>query len=138
MICPSIEEAYKDLCEHLPTTNPRYCEYCKGTSGLPREKERTYLDRLMAGPSLVQKAANLVKAVTKAAMMFAATGQIRVSDEVLDQRNLICLGCSENENGTCKACGCYLSIKNTWKTESCPLGKWPSVSIGGGRCGGCK
>ena len=28
----------------------------------------------------------------------------------------------------CNYCGCFLDIKTSWATESCPLGKWGELS----------
>lgn len=72
-------------------------------------------------PGIFQKAMNFTKAVVK----HAATGFQRVPLNVFHERMNICNTCENKTNeGTCKLCGCFLNIKNTWASEQCPAGKW--------------
>ncbi len=47
-----------------------------------------------------------------------------VSQRVYDTRLEICNSCSDKCGKTCCLCGCYLSKKAKWSTESCPKNKW--------------
>jgi len=72
-------------------------------------------------PGIFQKAVNFTKAVVK----HAATGFQRVPLNVFHDRMNICNACENKTNeGTCKLCGCFLNIKNTWASEQCPIKKW--------------
>ena len=72
-------------------------------------------------PGIFQKATNFAKAVVK----HAATGFQRVPLNVFQERLSICNTCeNKTPEGTCKLCGCYLNIKNTWASEKCPANKW--------------
>ena len=86
---------------------------------------------------------------------FIASGADKCSDETIEMRHKICAGsdanikCDHFKDDWCTNCGCYLPIKITWKTEGCPIGKWPAeIIVEGlpqtntphiisGGCGGC-
>ena len=111
------------------------------------------------GPSALRKAVNF----TKAAVRHAATGGVKASLEVINQRYEICENCPSNrfaeQNpkklpkklkdvdffiGTCleKSCGC--NIHNTpifpnklaWESSFCSLGHWNAVE-GSNKTKGC-
>ncbi len=42
------------------------------------------------------------------------------------ERYKICQGCDRNFMGACRECGCIVTLKVLWKSQSCPLGKWGS------------
>ena len=75
-------------------------------------------------PSIIDKAANLAKASVK----YAASGFENVSDSRKRNRMDICKTCEffggSEDNPTCGKCGCYLNVKTSWASESCPIGKW--------------
>ena len=77
------------------------------------------------GPGLLRKAANFGKAVVK----HVADGGKHVSDEVYLARLSVCANCPslDPERMRCleKSCGCRLKVKARWRSESCPVGKWP-------------
>ena len=79
------------------------------------------------GPGLLRKAANFGKAVVK----HVADGGKHVSDEVYLARLSVCANCPslDPERMRCleKSCGCRLKVKARWRSEACPLGKWPSA-----------
>jgi hypothetical protein len=85
-------------------------------------------DSRLEGPGLLRKAANFGKAVVK----HVADGGKHVSDEVYLARLSVCANCPslDPERMRCmeKTCGCRLKVKARWRSESCPLGKWPSSS----------
>lgn len=101
-------------------------------------------------PSQLKRACNLAAAVVRHAM----DGGRLVSDEDRRVRLEICESCDrrQSEDNTCLECGCYLSVKAGWRSENCPLWKWPDPTGPGtkgaaapegqppvvaGRCGGC-
>jgi hypothetical protein len=73
-----------------------------------------------APPSFARKAVSFVKAVVR----HAADGFERVTDEALAARLATCGTCEHHIDGSCTLCGCGLAIKATWRSESCPKGKW--------------
>ena len=47
-----------------------------------------------------------------------------VNQREYDTRLEICSNCKDRCGKTCCLCGCYLSKKAKWSTESCPKNKW--------------
>ncbi len=78
------------------------------------------------GPGLLRKAANFGKAVVK----HVADGGKHVIDEVYLARLSVCANCPSLDpvKLRCKerTCGCRLKTKARWRSESCPLKKWPT------------
>jgi hypothetical protein len=77
-------------------------------------------------PSFMQKARNF----TVAAAQHVAAGMPLCSEEEIQRRHEICLGCEHYQDSTCTKCGCpiarqraYLS-KLSWADQECPVGKW--------------
>lgn len=88
-------------------------------------------------PTLLQRTANFAKALVK----HTADGLERLPEEQYQQRLAVCEG-TENtppceafnpENGRCRdwRCGCSLHKKAWWRSEDCPRGHWPAVSVPG-------
>jgi len=89
---------------------------------LPSEKPKK-------GPSVVQLAKNFSKAVVK----HVADGFEKVTLPVYQIRLNTCNECEEwYSEGRClhPKCGCFLSNKAWWASESCPEGKWPNQENG--------
>ena len=82
---------------------------------------------LPSEPGLLRKAANFGKAVVK----HVADGGKHVSDEVYLARLSVCANCPslDSEKLRCKerTCGCRLKTKARWRSETCPLKKWPAA-----------
>jgi ribosomal protein L32 len=80
-------------------------------------------------PSIIKKAANLSSSFVK----HAKDGFKKTKSSLQQSRMEICRSCEfydELGNG-CKNCGCYLAIKTSWASESCPIGKWgPQIPKG--------
>jgi hypothetical protein len=81
-------------------------------------------------PTLLRKVTNFAKAITK----HTISGFSTVSSEIQTARLSICRGCIEyfdSEKLICKHkdCGCYLPVKTSWASQSCPLSppKWGPV-----------
>ena len=48
----------------------------------------------------------------------------KVSDIQYEARLAVCKQCDYLENGTCKACGCYVELRAAAKAGRCPYRKW--------------
>ena len=79
------------------------------------------------GPGVFRRALNFGQAVAR----HAVDGAVNVDDSVYEQRLAVCQDCSlcEQSRMVCSHpnCGCYLSVKARWQSESCPLGKWTNT-----------
>jgi len=77
---------------------------------------------------------NEVKQAGNAAHRFARAGFATTPPEILATREATCRACPEwvaaalNATGRCRKCGCSTWAKLRMATESCPLGKWESIS----------
>jgi peroxiredoxin len=76
-------------------------------------------------PSLFAKAANFAKALSK----HVADGAGKISSEQMERRLEICTLCDRRSGDHCSACGCDLPTKAGWRTSTCPVGKWPTMTI---------
>ncbi len=86
------------------------------------------------GPSILKKAANFTKAVTK----HAANGFKNVPEIVYNDRMDKCNNCDKlRDNGQCSECGCVVKIKAAWAREKCPIDKWSEYKATRGKCRGC-
>ncbi len=84
--------------------------------------------------TILEKAASFAAASIKHAL----SGFSTVSDEVYAERIKICEFCDQNKNWECLKCGCSISIKSRWMSQTCPLEKWPVLeNVGTGKCGSC-
>lgn len=76
-------------------------------------------------PGLIRKAANFSVAVVR----HAADGGRNVTDEVRLARLIVCADCPAFDPNkiACRErkCGCRLKTKASWRSEKCPLDKWP-------------
>ena len=55
----------------------------------------------------------------------------RVDIEISRSRMAICEYCPELIKATkqCKKCGCLMHLKTKLPNASCPIGKWPEITI---------
>ncbi|GAB5440077.1 MAG: hypothetical protein Fues2KO_04260 [Fuerstiella sp.] len=83
-----------------------------------------------AEPSTLQRGLNFAKA----AVRHVASGMQAVSEEQKSQRLKICENCDlcDKTRMVClhSSCGCFLNVKAGWKSEECPLERWPSIETG--------
>ena len=77
-------------------------------------------------PSFAQQAKNLVNF---ASQVVTSNQPLFVSDEVKQQRLIICKECEyyDAQQIRCKSCGCFLLQKASFSLDSCPLQKWSSM-----------
>ncbi len=59
----------------------------------------------------------------KALIKYIFTGS-QVDQREYNMRLTICSNCKDRCEKKCCICGCYLSKKAQWSTESCPKNKW--------------
>lgn len=69
-------------------------------------------------PTITQMAENFGKALVN----YAKDGFTNVNDEEFERRIQICNSneCGEYNSGRCNLCGCYLTLKAKWASQSCP------------------
>lgn len=63
----------------------------------------------------------------RALFRYAVYGHFKKSTfKLYAERINICSGCKllNADNWTCGVCGCYLTKKAKWSTETCPENKW--------------
>ena len=75
-------------------------------------------------PNIFKKAANFARA----SVDHAASGFQNVSENVKSHRMKICNNCEfmigPSHDPICSQCGCYLNLKTSWASQSCPIEKW--------------
>lgn len=71
--------------------------------------------------TLLEKAA----ALKESTVVHMKDGIRRTTKDQKQARMDICNACDKREGNICKVCGCFLTLKTTWKSSECPLGKWP-------------
>jgi hypothetical protein len=76
--------------------------------------------------NIVKKATSFASSVTN----YARSGFRNAPESIKKQRLEICGACDsyDKTNNKCNECGCYLSAKASWASESCPLGKWRQLT----------
>lgn len=83
-------------------------------------------------PSFAEMAASLGKAVTGEAGAIVR-GVPPVQPEVAKARLDICKACEhfKERTGQCKLCNCFMKVKTTLRSASCPIKKWTNESTSG-------
>ncbi len=121
------------MSEPCGCTEPGYCPRHKMTKGpnnfrlcQNREEYRELWDNNVREAvteefTLIEKA----KAFKESAVVNIQNGAKRTSKEEKQARMDICNSCDKRQDNICKVCGCFLTLKTTWKSSECPLGKWP-------------
>ena len=57
-----------------------------------------------------------------------ADGGAQVEEKDYDARLDVCAECPERTpDWKCGVCKCHLKLKAAWRSEDCPLGKWPLI-----------
>jgi ribosomal protein L32 len=101
------------------------------------EKQTVKKEKETVNINIFKKTTNISKSFLNHMM----NGFRPVNNSVRQERLDICKKCElyQESNKTCKECGCYLEIKTSWVSESCPEGKWgpESGSNPESGCGGC-
>jgi len=78
-------------------------------------------------PGLLKRAGSLARAIgseTKAKIQ----GQPKLTPEQVATRLAICGSCDQlRSNRTCAKCGCFVDAKARFRSQGCPLRKWPKM-----------
>lgn len=95
-----------------------WCEKEKSKNSIIKEEK-------IDGPGITK----LVENFTKAVINHAKDGMRKVTEEQYKDRLTVCSQCDFQDNDRCKhmSCGCVLSKKARWRSENCPMGKWPEI-----------
>jgi hypothetical protein len=130
-----------DTLERVAAHKPAgYLEACIAAGTLENgvlhldEASFTSVRERFSTPSLGQQAYSFGKAVASECRSISE-GVDPVTDEAKSARLAICAGCeffiaSETR---CSKCGCKLTAKVAMRSQSCPLGKWPQLTVPHGR-----
>ena len=80
---------------------------------------------IVASLEIVKLAGNFIKAVTN----HVKDGGRKVSQEELQERLEQCNNCQFLVKNRCRhmKCGCFITKKAKWRSESCPIGRWPKL-----------
>lgn len=52
---------------------------------------------------------------------------MKVSDELYEQRLAVCKDCDLLLEGMCRSCGCYVELRAAMKKNACPRHNWECV-----------
>ena len=74
-------------------------------------------------PGMGKQAFNFAKAAVK----HARDGFEEASFQEYVERLMWCSSCEHQQEYRCTECGCFLNKKAQWRSEDCPLGKWPKL-----------
>jgi len=74
-------------------------------------------------PSTVDMGTHFVKAF----LNHIVDGMKKVSHPQLKDRLIKCILCEQRTENRCAVCGCFCEEKAAWRSEECPLGKWPNL-----------
>ena len=92
---------------------------------LPSYSEQRHPDSQQKLPSIGKMAGNFVKAVAG----HVKDGAKKVTQEELEERLKACNDCVFMKNNRCTHmnCGCVLARKARWRSEDCPIERWPKL-----------
>lgn len=95
-------------------------------NGVETRRSAHGIARQPATPGLLKRAGSLVKAIgseTKAVVQ----GQPTLTAQQVTARLGICGSCDQlRSNRTCGMCGCFVDAKARFRSQTCPLRKWPA------------
>lgn len=122
---------------------PCTCELCTAAGRQLTAKQHAecrenpaFLDlwkRHSESPSFLRRAANASRAAGRVANAVIRRDPVLASADLVAERRRICGECDQrivsHDKEWCqhRSCGCLIRLKTTLLTESCPLGKWPSI-----------
>jgi hypothetical protein len=116
-----VEDALATLGE--PVIKSRASEY---RNGVESRRSAHAMERQAAPPGLLKRAGSLAKAIgaeTKA----IAQRQPNLTAQQVAARLAVCGSCDQlRPNRTCARCGCFVDAKARFRSQDCPLRKWPA------------
>ena len=125
--CPDVCLQRQDFCDlaakrpHDEVAMRHICARSKMTS-TPRSANAEF-------PSLMVQAGNLAGAIGRAAGAVLTGQAVKVSQEVLNERQAECKKCENMIGDRCVLCGCWYRQKVKLATESCPMNppRWKAI-----------
>jgi len=95
-------------------------------NGVEARKSAHAMSRQPAPPGLLKRAGSLAKAIgseTKAIVQ----GQPNLTAQQVAARLAVCASCDQlRSNRACAKCGCFVDAKARFRSQTCPLRKWPA------------
>jgi hypothetical protein len=95
-------------------------------AGVEARRSAHGLARQPAPPGLLKRAGSLAKAIgseTKAVVQ----GEPNLTVEQVAARLAACASCDQlRSNRSCAKCGCFVDAKARFRSQTCPLRKWPA------------
>jgi hypothetical protein len=95
-------------------------------NGVNSRKSAHAMARQPAAPGLLKRAGSLAKAIgaeTKAIVQ----GQPTLTAQQVAARLAVCASCDQlRSNRACAKCGCFVDAKARFRSQDCPLRKWPA------------
>jgi hypothetical protein len=95
-------------------------------SGVTTRKSAHAVASQPATPGLLGRAGSLARAIgseTKAKIQ----GRPKITREQVAARLAVCGSCDQlRSNRTCAKCGCFVDAKARFRSQGCPLRKWPA------------
>jgi hypothetical protein len=95
-------------------------------NGVESRKSAHAMARQPAAPGLLKRAGSLAKAIgseTKAIVQ----GQPNLTAQQVAARLAVCASCDQlRSNRACAKCGCFVDAKARFRSQTCPLRKWPA------------
>lgn len=95
-------------------------------NGVESRRSAHAMARQAAPPGLLKRAGSLAKAIgseTKAIVQ----RQPNLTAQQVAARLAVCASCDQlRPNRTCARCGCFVDAKARFRSQDCPLRKWPA------------
>jgi hypothetical protein len=95
-------------------------------NGVESRKSAHAMARQSVTPDLLKRAGSLAKAIgseTKAIVQ----RQPNLTTQQVAARLAVCASCDQlRSNRTCARCGCFVDAKARFRSQDCPLRKWPA------------
>lgn len=105
-----------------PVIEARASEYRTGVNARMSAHAKA---RKPATPGLLRRAGSLAKAIGSEAKAMAQ-GQPNLTSQQVAARLAVCASCDQlRSNRTCARCGCFVDAKARFRSQDCPLRRWP-------------
>lgn len=95
-------------------------------AGVEKRRAAHSKARMDSPPGLMKRASSLAKAIGSETKAIAKRQPSLTPGQVAD-RLAVCRSCDQlRANRTCARCGCFVDAKARFRTQDCPLRKWPA------------
>jgi hypothetical protein len=126
-VATGLFESSKSYDNSMPAVQEEDKVGCKSCGGGKRKKEEPSPPppppTSGKAPSLFQQGWNFASAVGE----YVKSGGAKVSEEEYTDRLKECDSCEWRNGKRCMKCGCFVTLKATWSSADCPIGKWPKI-----------